>query len=193
MGNPWAPSDQSQAPGRQAPEQGPATPPGAGGWPEHAPAPGPHGPGPQAPGPHPVPPPDPAGVARAARTTMWSAAALLVGLLLSGASYPAMLLAPVTALTGFVLAILAVVRAARARARGPVIVLPVVLLLASLGWVVVSAQSLLYVDAARDYQQCRSAALTQQAERTCALQLEDDMEERLRSMLGSRGLPTPRP
>ncbi|MFC0644737.1 hypothetical protein [Cellulomonas phragmiteti] len=199
MANPWAPPDPSSPPGQQGagqptPEQLPEMPTGASGPTPGAPTP--HGPVPPAqPGPphapHPSPPPDPAGVASATRTAAWTAAALLASVLLVGASWPAMLGAPVAAVAGLVLAIVAVVRAARARARGPVIVLPVVLIVAALAWVAISAQTLLYVDAAQEYARCERAALTQQAQRGCATQLELDMRERLTSVLGRLGVPTP--
>ncbi|MBF0689474.1 MAG: hypothetical protein IR158_17125 [Cellulomonas sp.] len=143
------------------------------------------------PGPHPAPPPDPEGVARASRTSAWTAGALLASLLLMSAPWPAMLVAPAAALTGVVLAIVAVVRAARARARGSVVALPVVLLVASLVWVGLSSQTLLYVDATRDFAQCESAALTRQAQRNCATQLENDMRERLETVFGRLGVPVP--
>ncbi|MBO0899766.1 hypothetical protein J1G42_07290 [Cellulomonas sp. zg-ZUI222] len=169
---------------------GPATPDPAapgGPWAPHpgapVPAEPPHGTAPHGTPPHGTPP-DPAGVARATRTAAWSAAALLVAVLLTGSPYPGMLAAPLASVAGLVLAILAVVRAAGAHGRGPVIALPVVLLVAALGWTVISSASLLYVGAARDYQQCEAAALTQQAQRACAQQLEEDMSERLGSMAG---------
>jgi len=180
------------APGRQAPTEQPPAPHGVGlpGGPQHpdpaAPG-GPWAPHPGAPVPTEPPhgtPPDPAGVARATRTAAWSAGALLVAVLLTGAPYPGMLAAPLASVAGLVLAILAVVRAAGAHGRGPVVALPVVLLVAALGWTVISSASLLYVGAARDYQQCEAAALTQQAQRACAQQLEQDMSERLGSMAG---------
>jgi len=192
MGNPWAPPDDSQALGQgtAAPSQTPAathdgapTPPSDG---------SPHpGPPPGHPGPHAAPPPDPEGVARASRTSAWTAAALLGSLLLMSAPWPAMLAAPAAALTGVVLAIVAVVRAARARARGSVVALPVVLLVASLAWVGLSSQTLLYVDATRDFAQCESAALTRQAQRSCATQLETDMRERLETVFDRLGVPVP--
>ncbi|UZN02123.1 hypothetical protein [Cellulomonas sp. S1-8] len=210
MGNPWAPPDHSAPPGQPTPGQAlPGAPGGAARPPSDAPppaAPGgrpaPGGPGapvppggpagpvpPGGPGPRPVAPPDPAGVARTTRTAAWSAACLLVAVLLVSAPYPALLLAPVASLAGLVLAILAVVRAVRARARGPVVALSVVLVVSSVAWTGVSAQSLLYVDARRDYQECRAGALTQQAQRGCSTQLEQDMEDRVRSITGFVGTP----
>jgi len=198
MGNPWAPPDQSQPPA-QAPDRQPPVAPDGTAWPAPgAPGTGPHVPGPVPPGgpvppegagPQPVLPPDPAGVARASRASAWSAGALLVGVLLSAAPYPAMFLAPVAAVAGLALAIVAVVRAARARARGAVVALPVVLIVSSLAWTGISAQTLLYADATRDYQQCRSAALTHQAQRACTDQLEVAMRERLGSLVNLGGAP----
>lgn len=212
MGNPWAPPDPSSSPGR--PPQGPDSPPAPSGeapppapapttqpphdappvgYPSHPGAPPyPAHPG-QTPGhgpvggPTPPPPPDPAGVARSSRAAAWSAAALLGSLLLVSAPYPAMLVAPLVALTSLVLAIVAAVRAVRARARGTVVALPVVLVLASFAWVGLSSQTLLYVDARRAFEECRSGALTQQAQRGCADQLEQDMEDRLASLLDRLG------
>ncbi|MBO3088572.1 hypothetical protein J4038_09790 [Cellulomonas sp. zg-ZUI40] len=203
MGNPWAPPDNSPSPGGPASEQQAPPAPGAPApAPQDAPPPAPHGadrppagpvphPAPGAPGPHPVRPPDPAGVASASRTAAWTAATLLVSVLLVSAPWPAMLVAPAAAVAGLVLGIVAVVRAARAHGRGSVVALPVVLVVASLVWVGISAQTLLYVDATRDYARCESAALTQQAQRGCAVQLEDDMRERLESLLGRVGVPSP--
>ncbi|MCC2320368.1 hypothetical protein [Cellulomonas xiejunii] len=219
MGNPWAPPDDSQELGQRTPAHVPSQAPAATrdgapptsdgapprtpqGAPAHAPshapvgdgwppAPPGHLPAPGTPGPHPVQPPDPEGVARASRTSAWTAGALLASVLLMSAPWPAMLAAPAAALAGVVLALVAVVRAARARARGSVVALPVVLLVASLVWVGLSSQTLLYVDASRDFAQCKSAALTHQAQRNCATQLETDMRERLETVFGRLGVPVP--
>jgi len=118
---------------------------------------------------------------------------LLLGVVLVGAPYPALFVAPLAAVGALTLAILAVVRAARARAQGPVVALSVVLVVASLGWTGVSAQTLLYADAAREHHRCEAAALTQQAQRACAAQLERDMSDRLGSLVGIVGRPTTSP
>lgn len=199
MGNPWAPPDQSPPPGQQAQQRPPDDAAAPAGAPQPAAPPAQHAPPPHQPPPHlppppgprPAPPPDPAGVARATRTAAWTAAALLVSVLLVSSPWPAMLAAPVVAVGGVVLAVVAVVRAARARARGSMVALPVVLLVASLAWVGLSAQTLLYVDASREYARCESAALTHQARRGCAAQLEEDMRLRLEGVLGRVGVPTP--
>lgn len=214
MVNPWAPPEQSPPPGGRTSEPtgqtgqtDPPAPPQAapGAAPQHpdhgagtpapaAPAPlapggtGAPGPGPLPPPPPHVPrqaaPPDPAGVARATRTGAWTAAALLASVLLMTAPYPGLLLAPLAAGAALVLAIVAVVRANRARARGAVVALPVVLVVASLAWVAISTQGLLYVDARRTYERCEAGALTQRAQRACATQLQVDMRERTESVLG---------
>lgn len=147
----------------------------------------PHGGWQQPPGPRPPAPPDPAGVARATRAAVWSACLLLLGVLLMSAPFPGLLLAPVTAVASLTLAIVAVVRAARARARGQVVGLAVVLIAASLLWTVLSSQSLLYVDAVRDLQSCSGAALTQQAQRACQTQFDQAVQDRVGSLVGRRG------
>jgi hypothetical protein len=118
---------------------------------------------------------------------VWSACLLLLGVLLMSAPFPGLLLAPVTAVASLTLAIVAVVRAARARARGQVVGLAVVLIAASLLWTVLSGQSLLYVDAVRDLQGCSGAALTQQAQRACQSQFEQAVQDRVGSLVGRRG------
>ncbi|UCN15744.1 hypothetical protein LFM56_05350 [Cellulomonas iranensis] len=213
MGNPWAPPDQSQPRDQSPPPTGApgdSTPPPApgGAWhPGHAAPQQPHGPYPGAPGPHPPhggpqhlgpgggqhpgrrppAPPDPAGVARATRAAVWSACLLLAGVVLLSAPYPGLLVAPVTAVASLVLAVVAVTRAARARARGPVVALSVVLVVASLMWTFLSAQSLLYLDAVRDLQRCSGAALTQQAQSACQSQFDRDVRERIGSVFGLGG------
>ncbi|TFH74014.1 hypothetical protein [Cellulomonas sp. HD19AZ1] len=203
MGNPWAPPDQSQ-PRDQSPPPAPGAPggatppPGTGGaWhpghvgPQHGSPqhPGQHA-GPPAgphPGQRPPTPPDPAGVARATRAAVWSACLLLAGVVLLSAPYPGLLVAPVTAVASLAFAIVAVTRAARARARGPVVALSVVLVVASLMWTFLSAQSLLYLDAVRDLQRCSGAALTQQAQSACQSQFDRDVRERIGSVFGLGG------
>lgn len=186
MGNPWAPPDPSSPPGpvhehptpHGPPPHGHVHPAGPSGPPPHGHVPPPAGP--QRP---PVPAPDPVGVARSSRAAAWSSAALLVSLLLVSAPYPTMLVAPVLAVVGLVLAIQAAVRAARAHARGAVVALPVVLIVASLGWAGLSSQTLLYLDAQRDFAQCQAGALTQQAQRACVEQRDADIEDRLNELL----------
>lgn len=197
MGNPWAPPEDTQQGGR--PPERPAQVPPHAGHPQD-PASGPVGApaGPPAlqppvpPAPQPTPPPDPQAVARATRTSAWTAGALLVSVLLVSAPWPAVVVAPAAAVAALVLAILAVVRAVRARARGPVLVLPVVLVLSALAWVGLSTYPLLYLDATRAYSRCASEALTEQARRACVTQLETDTRERIEELLSRAGAP-PRP
>lgn len=208
MGNPWAPPDTSSSPsGPEHPQRPPQAPDARQQDPQHPdpqqqdaqqPPLGTEHPGHVAPqhqppfvpapsGPPAAPPPDPVGVARSSRAAAWSAASLLGSLLLVSAPWPGVLLAPAVALTGLVLAVVAAVRAGRARGRGAVVALPVVLVVASLGWLAFSGSLLVFADVVRANQQCQSAALTQQARRECVEQLEVDTNERLTSLLERAG------
>ncbi|MDQ0426338.1 hypothetical protein [Cellulomonas iranensis] len=192
-GGAWHPGHVAppQQPGSQSPYPGAPGPHPQHGGPQHGSPqhPGQHA-GPPAgphPGQRPPTPPDPAGVARATRAAVWSACLLLAGVVLLSAPYPGLLVAPVTAVASLAFAIVAVTRAARARARGPVVALSVVLVVASLMWTFLSAQSLLYLDAVRDLQRCSGAALTQQAQSACQSQFDRDVRERIGSVFGLGG------
>lgn len=218
MGNPWAPPEDAQPqdtrpqgapphdapphdaqPAGRSPERpsptapphptpGPTSAAGAPGAPAQPPAPYPPATGLSAP--RPLPQPDPAGVARATRTSAWTAGLLLLSVLVVSLPWPAMVAAPVAAVAALVLAILAVVRAVRARARGSVLVLPVVLVMSALAWVGLSTYPLLYLDASRAYAECTSEALTAQARRTCTTQLEKDTRARIEEFFSRAGVPT---
>lgn len=202
MGNPWAPPEDTQPGGRPpgqpsggphpdapgpAPAGSPGRPPAA--HPPHAAPPAPRPPHVGPPAPRPLPPPDPEGVARATRTSAWTAGVLLLSVLAVSLPWPAMLAAPVAAVAAVVLAILALVRAVRARARGSALVMPVVLVMSSLLWVGLSTTPLLYVDASRAYARCTAGAITEQAKRACTTQLEIDTRERLEELFSRVGAP----
>ncbi|QCB92991.1 hypothetical protein [Cellulomonas shaoxiangyii] len=127
--------------------------------------------------------PDPAGVARSTRTAAWGAVALLVAVLLVSAPYPWAYATPVASLAALVLGVLAVVRGVRAHARGAVVTLTSVLVVASVLWTLMSIQVFVYASAREAHQQCRAHALTVQAERACDTQLVEDVERTTRSFL----------
>ena len=129
-----------------------------------------------------MPPPDPAGVARAYRACTWGAGLLLLGLLTVTAPYPLLLLTPVAALAAFVVAVVAVVRAVRARGRGAVVVMSSALVIGSLMWSVSSLDTVVFLDETRAYQSCTSVALTQQAERECWATYEQARLDRVESL-----------
>ncbi|MFC8192226.1 hypothetical protein ACFUMH_11265 [Cellulomonas sp. NPDC057328] len=207
MGNPWAPPQHPRpqgtspqdagappAPGTGAPQgtppvQGarpahgtpPASGPAQGATPPGAPVgpPGPHG-GP----PRPAPPePDPAGIARSTRTAAWGAVCLLVAVLLVSAPYPWAYATPLASLAALALGIVAVVRGVQAHARGAVVALTAVLVVAAVLWTLMSVQVFVYSSAREAHQECRSRALTVQAERVCDAQLVEDLERTTRSFL----------
>lgn len=174
---PQGPAPQSPAP------QGPGAPPtGASARPD-----GPHaGPGAPQSGPPPrptSPAPDPAGLARSTRTSAWGAVALLVAVLLVSAPYPFAYATPVASLAALTLGVVAVVRGLRAHARGATVVLTSVLVVASALWTLMSVQVFVYASAREAHQECRSRALTVQAERACDAQLVEDVERVTRSLL----------
>lgn len=177
MGNPWAPPDPS-APPAPPRQDVPGQPP------SDSPSPLPRE--------SPPPAPDPAGLARANRAGAWAAGALLVAVLLSGSRYPGLLMSPVAAVASLALSLVALLHAARAHARGPAIVLPVVLVLASGTWSAASAASLVNLDATREYQACEAAALTQEARRACDAELRRDLQDTVGTLLERTGR-TPAP
>lgn len=204
MGNPWAPPEHPRPQG--APPQAPASPP-QGPPPQGGPGPGtgPHaGPGhpgaPHAtrpprtgtpagapdggPPPHPgQPEPDAAGIARSTRTAAWGAVALLVAVLLVSAPYPWAYATPLASLAALTLGVVAVVRGVRAHARGAVVTLTAVLVVASVLWTLMSVQVFVYASARETHQECRARALTVQAERVCDARLVEDVERTTRSYL----------
>ncbi|MFS0706001.1 hypothetical protein AB6N23_15930, partial [Cellulomonas sp. 179-A 9B4 NHS] len=142
---------------------------------------GPHG-GP----PRPAPPePDPAGIARSTRTAAWGAVCLLVAVLLVSAPYPWAYATPVASLAALTLGIVAVVRGVQAHARGAVVALTAVLVVAAVLWTLTSVQVFVYASAREAHQECRGRALTVQAERVCDAQLVEDLERTTRSFLPS--------
>ncbi|TQL03465.1 hypothetical protein [Cellulomonas sp. SLBN-39] len=183
MGNPYAPPEQPAAQQQHAPVDG--APQDVD--PRQAPAGAPAGPPPPADGPPGPAPrePDAEGVVRAHRWATGAAAALLVSVLTLSSPYPWALGATPFAVLALACAIVAVVHAGRSRARASVVVMATVLVVASLGWTAVAAQSLLFTPALREHAQCQERALTQQAQRTCDADLRRDLEELTRSLLPS--------
>lgn len=151
VSNPYAPPD----PSRPRPDPVPRVRPDG------------SSPVPQAP---PPPPPDPVEAAKAAASARTTLLLLIAGILVVALPSPWDLSAIGFSLVAVVVGARAVVRAWRAHAGTPLVVLAAMLTLSALLGVAIGTQLITLLPAKSSYERCQQAALTQSAQDACTAQ-----------------------